>query len=240
MSPALTTFLFEAANFLILAGLLGWLLFQPVRTVIAGRRQQLAEELEQARRQQSEAESLRAAMMRERQALNAELEQERARARAEAEREAAALLAAAREQSRQQQGAARQATLSLQRAEEQRLGRAAAAAAREVVLQLLAQIGAADLNQSLVQAARRELSRLDNGALEPVTVESAQPLGAEERAALAAVFGPDVTPNYRVVPDLVAGVRVITRRGMVDASAAGLATYAEQALAAAVREAIDE
>jgi hypothetical protein len=189
--------------------------------------------MDQASRKQAEAESLRAEMVRQRQELDAELERERARARAEAEQEAVAILAAARQQSRHEQESARQATLSLQRAEEQRLGRAAAAAAKEVVLQLLAQIGAADLDHALIQAAGRELSRFNNSALEPVTVESAQPLGADERAALAAVFGPDVTPLFRVVPDLVAGVRVITRRGMVDASVA-------QALATAVREAIDE
>jgi F-type H+-transporting ATPase subunit b len=232
--------LFQAVNFVILAALLAWLLFKPVRSVIEQRRQQLAASMDQASRKQAEAESLRAEMIRERQMLNEELERERARARAMAEQEAAALLAAARQQVRQEQEAARQATLSLQRAEEQRLGRAAAAAAKEVVLRLLAQIGAADLDHALIQAAERELVRFNNGVLEPVTVESARPLGADERALLAAVFGPDVTPIFRVVPDLVAGVRVITRRGMVDASVAGLAACAEQALATYISAAIDE
>ena len=38
MSPTLTTFLFEAANFLVLAAVLGWLFFKPVRQALADHR----------------------------------------------------------------------------------------------------------------------------------------------------------------------------------------------------------
>ena len=37
MSPTLSTFLFELTNFLLLAGLLGWLLFKPVRNALQER-----------------------------------------------------------------------------------------------------------------------------------------------------------------------------------------------------------
>jgi F-type H+-transporting ATPase subunit b len=240
VSPALTTFLFEAANFLILTAALGWLFFKPVRATIEARRRHLAEEMEQASRSHEEALALHAEITRERQALKEELERERAQARTEAQAAASTIIAAAREQAQREREAARQSAASLQQADIQRLGSAAAAAAREVVIQLLVRIGSVPLAEALVQAACQELSRLNSGELSPVTVESAQDLGLEERAKLSAALGPDITPSFRVVPDLVAGVRVITRRGMVDASIAGLSSYAEHVLSSAVREAIDE
>jgi hypothetical protein len=62
-------------------------------------------------------------------------------------------------------------------------------------------------------------------------VESACALEEEALAAIARAAGVaagDV--SHRVDPDLVAGVRVVTARGLVDASAAGLAAQAERLL----------
>jgi F-type H+-transporting ATPase subunit delta len=64
----------------------------------------------------------------------------------------------------------------------------------------------------------------ERGAVEGV-VESAHPLGAAEQAELAvaigARLGKEVVLENRVVPDLLAGVRVIVSNRMIDFSASG-------------------
>lgn len=232
MSPALTTFLFEAANFLILAVLLGWFFFKPVRRALEERRRALAAETEQSGVKLAEAERLRGEIAREREALAAELEQQRARVMARNEEEARSIVAAAREQAQREREAAQQALASLSRAERERMARGAAAAAREVVVRLLAQLGAPALDDCLVRAAHAGFAQA-NGSLGPITVESAQLLDADQQLSFSSLFGSDARPVFRVVPDLIAGVRIITGRGMVDASVSGLAAYAERALTAA-------
>jgi hypothetical protein len=43
-----------------------------------------------------------------------------------------------------------------------------------------------------------------------------------------------------VLPELVSGVRIATQQGLIDASVAGLATFAEQSLAEALAAMIRE
>ncbi|HPG28007.1 MAG TPA: hypothetical protein PLW10_20400, partial [Myxococcota bacterium] len=73
------------------------------------------------------------------------------------------------------------------------------------------------------------------GVLEPVGVESARALDRDARAALAASVGliPEAI-EWRDAPELLAGLRVSTTRGLVDASAVGLAAHAERRLAGRV------
>ena len=59
MSPTVTTFLFEAANFLTLAPLLGWLFFQPVSDAIQGRRSAQQQLLDDATKKNADAAQLR-------------------------------------------------------------------------------------------------------------------------------------------------------------------------------------
>ena len=57
MSASWVTFVFEAANFLVLAALLGRLFFRPVRDALERRRAELEGEREAARRVREEAEA---------------------------------------------------------------------------------------------------------------------------------------------------------------------------------------
>jgi hypothetical protein len=99
---------------------------------------------------------------------------------------------------------------------------------------LLEQIESPDLEQALVGAASRELAKLAAaGPVAPVIVESAgalDPAGLDALARVAGVAGSEMTA--RLVPELGAGVRILTARGLIDASAAGLAAHAERALVA--------
>ncbi len=58
MSSALANFLFEAANFLLLAAALGWLLFKPVRRALDAERARHAREEDESKRLRAEAEVL--------------------------------------------------------------------------------------------------------------------------------------------------------------------------------------
>ena len=53
MAPWVANFLFEAVNFLLLAGALGWLFFRPVRTALDAERERRAKE--EAERKAQEA-----------------------------------------------------------------------------------------------------------------------------------------------------------------------------------------
>jgi len=112
------------------------------------------------------------------------------------------------------------------------LARDAAFAAREIVVRLLEEMKGAELDQTLLRAACRELEELRaSGSLGNVVIESAAPLDRPALAAIAEAAGisPD-TATHRVDPDLVVGVRVLTAKGLVDTSAAGLAAQAERVL----------
>jgi hypothetical protein len=89
----------------------------------------------------------------------------------------------------------------------------------------------------LLRAACVEL-RADAAAGSPasVIVESTRPLGEAATGLVSESLG--LTPaqiTWRVVPALVAGVRLLTPGGAVDASAAGVAAQVERVLAARMR-----
>jgi F0F1-type ATP synthase membrane subunit b/b' len=232
VSPGWATFLFEAANFLLLAALLGWAFFRPVRAALEQRR--IA--LETERREAAEAREAAQRELREAAARRSEIESSlsplRDRARREAEREAEQLLATAREQANQEREALKAQGVALRRGQAAERAADAAGAARQIVAGLLERIDGPELEGALVEHARRQLAELAAaGPLTPVMVESAQRLGAGAIATLAAAAGlPKDALDQQVVPDLVAGLRVVTARGLVDASAAGIAAQAEHAL----------
>ncbi|MCO6455308.1 MAG: hypothetical protein J5I93_08405 [Pirellulaceae bacterium] len=93
MSPTWTTFLFEAANFLVLAGALGWRFFRPVRKALADYRDRWESQARQAAEQLSQAEQTRQAVQAERAGLQAELEQLRSRELESARKSAQQILA---------------------------------------------------------------------------------------------------------------------------------------------------
>jgi F0F1-type ATP synthase membrane subunit b/b' len=85
VSPTWVTFAFEAANFALLAALLAWIFFRPVRAALERRRSQLEGEARAAAAAHEQAERERAAAIAQRSAQQAELEASRTRLRAEAE-----------------------------------------------------------------------------------------------------------------------------------------------------------
>lgn len=235
VSPTLTTFLFEAANFLLLAGLLGWLFFKPVRQALEQQRESIDAAAHEAEQKLAEAEETRGEIEAQRRALQQELEQLRAHeleaARQKAERIVAdARATAEREREVQAQQAARRAE-----SESVRLSRAAASAAAEVVARLLEQIEGPDLETALVKAACEQVRAMPRHDLAPVRVESAQPLSEPDRALLREAVGQqagDQQITWQVLPELGPGLRITTGRGLIDATADGLAQYAQRALLA--------
>lgn len=232
MTATWVTFLFEAANFLLLAALLGWLFFRPVRHALERRR----EELERAERAAADARTEAEAALQKARARGAELERSasdlREQVRREAEEERERILAAARAQSQREHDTLKEQLVALRRGQARSLTRDAAFAAREIVVRLLEMMGGPDLEETLLQAACRELENLRlSGPPLPVVIESARPLGEAALASLAEAAGMPVGhATHRVDPDLVAGVRVLTAKGLVDVSAAGLAAQAERVL----------
>lgn len=234
MSPSWVTFLFEAANFLLLAALLGWVFFRPVRGVLERRRAALEAEERGAAERRAQAERALA----EAAARQGELERSNAslreRVREEAESERSRVLDEAREQAQRERETLKAELAALRRGQARRIAADAAAAAREIVVRLLAQIQGPDLEQALVAAASRELAKLATGGpVDPMIVESAGELDPAVLDALARAAGvARAEMSARRVPELGAGIRILTARGLIDASAAGLAAHAERALVA--------
>ena len=234
MSATWVTFLFEAGNFLLLAALLGWLFFRPVRdalersrseleaerTEIAEQRAQLAGELKQARTRRSEA--------------GAELDEMRARVERQTAAERERLLAEARAEAGRELDRAERELAERRRAGAAALAQDAVFAASEVVRRLLERLDGPELEAATLEAAGRALERLrEAGRLAPLVAESARELdpAALERLAGAAGLGAEEL-TARVDPDLLTGLRLITPQGVIDLSGRGLAEHSAQALAA--------
>ena len=232
MSASWVTFLFEAANFLLLAALLGWLFFRPVREVLERRRSELESEQRASADARAEAERALQDARARRSELEESLEELRQRVQREAETERERLMEAARAQTQRERETLKEELMSLRRAQARALARDAAFAAREIVVRLLEQMEGPDLEHTLLGAACRELEELrGSGPLTPVVIESVRPLDDRALAAVAEAAGvPAADAVQRVDPDLVAGFRVLTARGLVDASVAGLAAQAERVL----------
>jgi F0F1-type ATP synthase membrane subunit b/b' len=231
VSPSLANFLFEAANFLLLAAALGWLLFKPVRRALDAERERHDREAEEERRLRGEAEAMAREAALAREAASREAVRRREEILAAANREAAQLL----EEARRARSAERRA---LER--ELELAREAQAAALagdlgriagESVARLLERLEGPPLDAALVRAACEELRALPPSVRRSALVEVARPLDEQARGLLKAALGGDF--QERRVGELGAGVRVITSAGQVDATAASIARLASRAVAAA-------
>jgi F0F1-type ATP synthase membrane subunit b/b' len=232
VSASWVTFLFEAANFLLLAAVLGWIFFRPVRDALERRRSELESEQQAAANARAEAENVLQHARERRSELEGSLEELRERVRREAETEAERLVEVARVQTQLERETLKGELDSQRRAQARSLVRDAAFAAREIVVRLLDEIEGPNLEHALLRTACRDLEKLrSSGSLAPVVIESTRPLDDAVIATLAeaAGIGP-ADAAQRVDPDLVAGLRVLTARGLVDASAKGLATQAERFL----------
>jgi F-type H+-transporting ATPase subunit b len=232
VSATWVTLLFEAANFLLLAAVLGWLFFRPVRDALERRRSELESEQRATADARAETERALHDTLARRSELEGSLEELRERVQREAETERERLVEAARAQTQRERETLKEELVSLRRAQARSLARDAAFAAKEIVVGLLERMEGPDLEHSLLRAACRELETLrSSGSLAPVVIESVRPLDDAALATLAEAAGVAMADAaHRIDPDLVAGLRVLTARGLVDASAAGLAAQAERVL----------
>lgn len=235
MSPSLTTFLFEAANFITLAALLAWLFFKPVRKAIEDQRVKTNMQEDEAAQKLSDAERVRQEIELQHRRLDAELEHRRVEAREIAKQESDTLLAATRAQLERERATLRRDVLNIEKAETAKLAHVLASSAHATLKRFFEQMEGPELEQLLLKAACRELTTMSNHAVGPVTIESAAPLDVEAKQLIESAMGaPQKTSDFRVVPELVAGVRISTRHGLIDASVAGLAHFAEQTLTEAI------
>ncbi len=231
MSPTLTTFLFEAANFLVLALVLSWIFFKPVRQSLADRRAKLDAEDREAAAKLAESEKVRLGIDTARSNLQAELNALRARELEGARKQAEQLLADTRVIAARELDASRRQAARMSETQRKALAEAAAAVAAQTVGQLLNQISGPDMHAALVQSACQQIRDWPHDALLPAKVESAQVLSAPLRAALDEAFGPAATQvDYRTVSELGVGVRISTAHGLIDATSRGLVGFARQAL----------
>jgi F-type H+-transporting ATPase subunit b len=228
MSPTVSTFLFELTNFLLLALLLGWLLFKPVRSALQTRQATAKQQAEDLAMRTAEAERLRADLGQRQRSLEEDIADVRKKRLAAAAQEADALIARAREAAERERDAVKHGLARLERAQLERLSAAVAVATRESIARLLATLNAPDIDASLVRAACRELERLQGTGLGPVLIESARPLADTTRGTIVAALNAHASvAEFRVVPDLGAGIRITTGHGLIDTSALGLARQAE-------------
>lgn len=235
MSPVLTTFLFELINVFLLAAVLGWLFFKPVRAALqtrqeAERQRELAvagREAEVARQQRELDARL--------QAVEVELEARRQQRLEVVGQEVVAIRQAALDATAQERARAVQRLAQLEHAQLQRLASVVAAVAAETVGRLLARVDGPELDEALARAACRELALVDPRLRSATLVEAAHPLTTAARAALhETLTEPDALADVRLVPELGVGMRIVTSQGVIDASAQGLARDIEHRLAAAL------
>lgn len=232
MTPSIATFVFEVMNFVTLMGVLGWLFFSPLQRAIEARRKMLSEQMQTAAKCLSEAEAGRADIASQRASLATDLAEMRSASMEGARKEAEGILINARQEAERERRARLGEETALMQAQAARLAVAVVHAAHQVVLHLLARINGPDLDDALLRSACRELRSLGEdriaNSVGPVTVESAHDLSAEARVELGRVLG--VSPQYRVLDELVAGIRILGARGLIDASVTGLTAYAEHVL----------
>ncbi|MHB8416545.1 MAG: hypothetical protein ACYDCL_00610 [Myxococcales bacterium] len=229
MSPTLANFIFEAANFLLLAAALGWVLFKPVRRALDAERARHAEEAAAGVRLRSEAEALAQQAHAAREAAELEVAERRREAAAAAQQEAARLLEEARKAQALERLAMEAERKSSQAEQADALAETVGRIAAEAVRGLLETLKGPPLDIALVRAACEELAGLPAAAREAALVESARPLGPEARELLARALGRAF--DERVVGELGAGVRVTTPAGQVDATAAAIAQRAARTVA---------
>ncbi|MEZ4429796.1 MAG: hypothetical protein R3A51_19125 [Nannocystaceae bacterium] len=230
MSPTLANFLFEALNFLALAGALGWLLFRPIRNALNAERDRHARAQAELTSERAAAEALMTQAREAAARLDDELKAKRAEALAAVHEETARARDAAREQQVAQLQEFEQRGAVLQRAQAEQLAATVGRIAASSVRALLDALAGPSLDLALVRAACSELSTLREPERQHAVIESAAPLDAEARALLASHLGAPF--QERLVQELGAGVRVTTKAGQIDCTAAALAAQAARQITA--------
>jgi F0F1-type ATP synthase membrane subunit b/b' len=228
VSPVLANFLFEAANFLLLAVVLGWVLFKPVRRALDRERERHDKEVGESQRLRAEAESLAKEARAAKEAATREADERRRESLETARREAAEIIEIARKAQLAERRRFEQELAVRREAEAANLAEAVGRIAAASVRSFLGALEGPALDAALVRAAREELDAVPKAARRPAVVECARPLDAETRAILESVLGEGF--QERIVRELGAGVRVTTPAGQVDATAVALARRAALAV----------
>ena len=202
-------------------------------------RKVIAEELAVRERAESDASAARASLAQSRIDLDARLASAaqdvdaiRNQGRLEAEKEASRIIADARERVAAERLRADRESESRRHAELDALLGDVARATAKLVLKVFSVAGES-ADAAFVRAAKEELAKLTAVDEPALVIEYARQPSADVRAVLEGALGTAfASAEVRVVPELVAGVRVTGRTGLVDASARGLASYAELKLRA--------
>lgn len=231
MSPAVSTFLLEAANFLLLVAALRWLLFRPVRAKLEERANKLRDEEQEAAKHLDEAKQLEADARQRHGELEGELRSLREQGAKDAEAEAHKIVADARAAAARENEALERRLGQFEATQVERMAEASATAAAEALRLLLERIQGPDLEDALLRSACAQASSLAHANGGRVVVRSSRPLPEASRNALATALGRSV-PEIELAVDetLGAGLRIETPAGVVDASARGLASSVERTL----------
>jgi F0F1-type ATP synthase membrane subunit b/b' len=224
-----TTFLFEAANFLVLAAVLGWLFFNPVRQALADRSSRLAAEEQQASEKLTDANRVEQEIAAAKASLREELNEMRQRELAATHAECERITEETREAANRELESSRRQAALMTETQLNRLAQAVAFAAAETLGHLLEQLRGPDIDEALLKSACDQLRQLPHDDLAKVKVESARPLTEVERTTLEDAMDA-ASVDYRSAESLGVGLRVSTAGGLVDASASGLVSFARQAL----------
>lgn len=231
MNDSLWTFVFEIANFVTLAAVLAWLFFKPIRKALVDQQAKLRQFEDDAAKKLADAKNLQQQAESQRQALASELETMRVKMRETAKQEAEQILADAHAHAERERAALRRDALHIEQAQIAKIGKVVATATYNSTKHFLQQMNGPELQQTLIKSACRELKTISKDSLAPVTIESAGPLDEEARRLIGESLGVAAqSADFRVVTGLEGGLRVSTAHGLIDASIAGLAKFAEQSL----------
>lgn len=223
MELSWTTFLLEAANFLVLVWLLKRLFYAPVKRAIAARRAAVEKTLQDAETEKREAGDLKAKYEGRLQEWEQEKEQEREEFRKELGEERAKQLKVIEDavKTEREKAEALEQKQSAERLANQE--RQAIQHALEFTSRMLGGLASPELEGRLVdltarQIASSSLKLLPNGHGSPagqsyaVTVQSAYPLSGQQRttlsAALRQLLKTDLPVTFDTNPKLLAGLEI--------------------------------
>lgn len=213
----------QIVNFLILLGLLKWLLFDRIVRAMDEREQKIADRLHDAQQQQEQARREAEQLAQERRRFDADRAEMLDRARQEAEEERKRLTAEAREEVDEQRQRWVDALRQQQDAVVGQLRDRAAESLDRAARAALRDLADADLQQQMVRHFIGRLEDLDADAQRTMTdairaaegaavVASGEPLSDEARseitAALKQRFEKNVQPQFKTAPDLIAGIEL--------------------------------
>lgn len=212
----------------MLAGVLGWVLFKPIRQALDAERQRHEREDQESKQLRAEAEAAAENARRAKQAAEQDIEQHREAILSRAKTEATQVLEDARERQRTQHQLLEQELEATRNAEAAELTTVVGTMAADTVRKLLEVLPGPSIDIALVRAACQELEGIPAEARQSAQVESSRALEDEAQKLLEAALG--TKPNIRIVKELGAGVRVTTPAGQIDATALSFARHAAQAL----------